>query len=47
MLKDQFEYMNSDEGNPFEADESDIDETYPHELLIDKDEEGNEDIDVM
>ena len=47
MLKDQFEYMNAEEDNPFEADESDIAEACPNELLIDEDEEGNEDIDIM
>ena len=39
--------MNSEEDNPFKADESDVAKACPDELLIDEDEEGIEDVDVM
>ena len=46
MLKKQQLLLSSDEENPFDISEADVDEACPPECLLDEDEEENEDIDV-
>ena len=46
MLKEQFEFINTEEANPFKADEMDIADASPAMLNIDEDEEGDEDVDI-
>ena len=46
MLKEQFEYINTEEANLFQADESDIADTSPGMSLVDEDEEDNEDAEI-
>ena len=46
MLKEQFEYINSEERNPLEVNENDIADACPDLLLIDNDKEDDEDVDL-
>lgn len=43
MLKEQLEFMNVTEKNPFVPDENDIMQAAPEELLVDEDEVGDQD----
>ena len=47
MLKEQMGYMNAAVSNPFVADAEDVTEACPNELLIEEDEEGDEDVDIL
>ena len=47
MLKDQFDFINTEEENPFQVEDGDIVDACPDLLLVDSDEEGDEDIDIM
>ena len=44
MLKEQLNYMNTIESNPFIAEECDVMEACPNELVIEEDEDDDEDI---
>ena len=46
MLKEQFEYINSGDTNPFEVNENDIVDASPDLLLIDDDKKDDEDVDL-
>ena len=46
MLKEQFKHINTEEANPFEANEDDIADASPGMLLVDEDEEGDEDVEI-
>ena len=43
MLKEQFDFINTEEESPFQVEDGDIVDAYPDLLLVDADEEGDED----
>ena len=50
MLRSQLDILNEPETNPFECDEStpsDVEEAYPTMQLLDKDHEGDSDIEIL
>ena len=46
MLAEQFKQFNEIEGNPFEPEKEDIDESAPTFLLIDEDEDEDEELEI-
>ena len=47
MLKEQVDFINTEEENRCQVEDGDIVDAYPDLLLVDTDEEGDEDIDIM
>ena len=47
MLAERIELATGQEENPFQVDPDEITEAAPQELIVDEDEEGDSDIDIV